>query len=158
MDARAQARSRPAFAEDSAGAAAQFAAGSASVVDAKSARTVARRSDMVASRMEATGKWLTSENGSAYSIQLLVAQDERQLRTHLKTLVRHVEANDIYLYRSAGQGRELVSVLWGTFPDRRSAERQLKELPPSLRANRPYLRTVSGIRAEIEQLRGSMPK
>jgi MSHA biogenesis protein MshM len=157
MDARAQARSRPAFAQEAAGAAAQFAAGSASLTDAKSARAAASRSDMVASRMEATGKWLSAENGSAYSIQLLVAQDERQLRTHLKTLMRHVEANDIYLYRSTGQGRELVSVLWGTFADRRSAERQLKGLPASLRANRPYLRTVSGIRAEIEQLRASMP-
>jgi septal ring-binding cell division protein DamX len=50
-----------------------------------------------------------------------------------------------------------VSVLWGTFHDRKNAERQLKELPQSVRANRPYLRTVAGIRAEIEQLRGPMP-
>jgi MSHA biogenesis protein MshM len=152
MHAHAEARSRPAFTQNSA------AAASTALVEARSAPVPARRGDFVASRMDATGKWLTSENGSAYSIQLLVAEDERQLRTHLKTLAKHVEADDIYLYRSTGRGRELVSVLWGTFPDRRSAERRLKELPASLRANRPYLRTVTGIRAEIEQLRGSTPK
>jgi MSHA biogenesis protein MshM len=72
MDAHAQARSRPAFANDSAGAAAQFAAGSASLVEARSAQA-AQRGDIVASRMDATGKWLTSKNSSAYSIQLLTA-------------------------------------------------------------------------------------
>ena len=157
MDAHAQARSRPSSGQDSTLAAAHFAARAASETQAKSAVTVPKRGDLVASRMEATGKWLRSQNSSAYSIQLLVAEDEHQLRTHLKTLTRHVEANDIYLYRSAGHGRELVSVLWGTFADRRSAERQLKELPASLRANRPYLRTLAGVRSEIQQLRGPIP-
>ena len=157
MDAHAQARSRPSSGQDSTLAAAHLAARAASETQAKPAVTAPKRGDLVASRMEATGKWLRSQNGSAYSIQLLVAEDEHQLRTHLKTLTRHVEANDIYLYRSAGHGRELVSVLWGTFADRRSAERQLKELPASLRANRPYLRTLAGVRAEIQQLRGPIP-
>jgi type II secretory pathway predicted ATPase ExeA len=125
--------------------------------DEKWPSTDAAGNDVIASRMEATRKWLSAGDGSAWSIQLFVAEDERELRSHLKKLTKFIENNEVYLYRSVSHGRQFVSVLWGTFPDQSSAQRELRRLPASLRANKPYLRTVSGVRAEIEQARSWKP-
>jgi septal ring-binding cell division protein DamX len=109
--------------------------------------------DLITSRLEATQQWLGSVTGSAYSIQLLVAGDEQQLRKHLKALSKFIEMNDLYMYRSEAHGRPVMNVLWGSFRDRQAANVEIAELPNSLRANRPYVRAVSAIRAELGQQR-----
>jgi type II secretory pathway predicted ATPase ExeA len=106
-------------------------------------------SDLIAGRMEATQQWVSSSTSGPYSIQLFVADNDQQLRNHLKGLPKFIEMNDIYMYRSAAQGRPMVNVLWGSFSDRKAAHDELAVLPSSLRANRPYVRTLDGIRAEI---------
>jgi len=113
--------------------------------------------DPIASRLEATREWLASPTASLYSIQLLVAEDEQQLRKHLKTLPKFIEINDLYMYRSEAQGRRVVNVLWGSFRDRQAAHAEIAELPTSLRANRPYVRAVSAIRTELGQQRQDRP-
>jgi septal ring-binding cell division protein DamX len=42
-----------------------------------------------------------------------------------------------------------LSVLYGTFKTRSEVLRVLDSLPPELKANNPYYRTIQGIRAEI---------
>jgi len=49
----------------------------------------------------------------------------------------------------------LLTVLYGTFSDRRSAQDVLDKLPESLKANRPILRTVDGIRGELRKNQAS---
>ena len=120
-----------------------------------SSPTAAAPADFVANRMEATARWIESGVQNTYSIQLLVAADDQQLRNHLKALPKFIEANDIYMYRSTTQGRPMVNVLWGSFADRKAAQDELALLPASLRTNRPYVRTISGIRAEIDRQQGS---
>jgi septal ring-binding cell division protein DamX len=100
--------------------------------------------------MDATERWLKSGQSKPYSIQLLVASEE-QLRNHVKAVSKFVEVNDIYMYRSVAQGRPAVSVLWGTFDSRQAAAAQLAELPRPLRASRPYVRSIEGIRAEVDR-------
>ena len=107
--------------------------------------------EAIAARIEATRKWVNSDTGGAFSVQLLVADDVEQLRNHLKGLPKFIEINDIYMYRSAARGRPMYNLLWGSFADRRDAQEELAELPTSLRANRPYVRTLSGIRAEFDR-------
>jgi MSHA biogenesis protein MshM len=111
--------------------------------------------DLIGNRMHATARWLKSGKASGFSIQLFIAQDEHHLRKHLNMLTKIIESDQLYLYRSGGQHRELVTVLWGNFPDRQSAEQEMKKLPAWIRANRPYLRTRSGIRGQVEQLQKS---
>lgn len=107
--------------------------------------------DIIARRIEATTKLLKGTAADAYSIQLFVAGSEEQLRNHLKSLPKFIEINDIYMYRSVAQGRPRVNVLWGSYPSRDEALEWIDELPPSLRANRPYVRTVEAIRAEMNR-------
>jgi septal ring-binding cell division protein DamX len=107
--------------------------------------------DLIASRIEATNHWLKSDQGKPYSIQLLTVQNEEQLRNNLKALSKFIEVNDIYMYRSVALGRPAVSVLWGTFNSRQAAADELAELPRPLRVNRPYVRSIEGIRAEVDR-------
>ena len=109
--------------------------------------------EAIEARMEATRKWINSDTGGAFSVQLLVADDVEQLRNHLKALPKFIEINDIYMYRSAARGRPIFNLLWGSYEDRRVAQEDLAELPTSLRSNRPYVRTLSGIRAEFDRQR-----
>ncbi len=115
-------------------------------------KRVQRHRDIVAKRMEATRRWINSDLRQAYSIQLLVASSDQQLRNHLNALPKFIEVNDIYMYRSVALGRPTVNVLWGSFRGRDAALDELDQLPRSLRANRPYVRTIEGIRAEVDRL------
>ena len=115
-------------------------------------RRSAADGDVIVQRMDATRKWVASPGARGYSIQLFVAEDEEQLKNCLKSLVKLIDVNDLYLYRSSGKRPQMVSVLWGNFADRKAAQRELAGLPPALRANRPYVRTVGGLRAELKRL------
>ena len=44
-----------------------------------------------------------------------------------------------------------MSVLWGNFSDRQSAQEQIEELPRPLRLNRPYVRSIDEVRAEVDR-------
>ena len=59
--------------------------------------------------------------------------------------------NKIFVYRTLANGRPLLTVLYGTFGDRRSAQVVLDKLPEDLKANRPFLRTVEGVRDELKR-------
>ena len=115
----------------------------------------ANRGDVIAARMEATAQWAQSQTADRHSIQLLVAPGEDQLRNHLKVLLKFIELNDIYMYRSVGRDSAKVNVLYGSFASRERALDELYELPASLQVNRPYVRPVSAVRAEIELQRRS---
>jgi type II secretory pathway predicted ATPase ExeA/septal ring-binding cell division protein DamX len=114
------------------------------------------RGDVIATRMEATAHWAQqSETRDRHSIQLLVAPGEDQLRKHLKVLLKFIELNDIYMYRSVGRDSAKVNVLYGSFASRERALDELYDLPAALQVNRPYVRPVSAVRAEIELQRRS---
>jgi type II secretory pathway predicted ATPase ExeA/septal ring-binding cell division protein DamX len=107
--------------------------------------------DIIANRVDAMNRLLKSDTAKPFSIQLLTTGNEEQLRNHLKAIAKFVEVNDIYMYRSVSQGRPAVSVLWGTFDDRQAAQDQIVDLPRPLRANKPYVRSMDDIRAEVDR-------
>ncbi|HKA39322.1 MAG TPA: AAA family ATPase [Burkholderiales bacterium] len=107
--------------------------------------------DLVETRMAATREWLASEAHSTYSIQLFGTNDPQLLKTHLNDLAKSVEMNKIFVYRTLARQKPSLTVLYGSFGDRRAAQEALDRLPESLKANQPILRTVNGIRAEIRQ-------
>jgi type II secretory pathway predicted ATPase ExeA len=111
--------------------------------------------DLVEARITATRKWLANEPRSTYSIQLFGTHDAELLRTHLKDLAKSIEMNKIFVYRTLAKQKPSLTVLYGSFGDRRAAQEALDQLPESLKANQPILRTVNGIRAEIRQHRAS---
>jgi MSHA biogenesis protein MshM len=109
---------------------------------------------LLETRLIATNAWLVSAPDSAYSIQLLSAGDEEDLRNQLNNLIKSIEINDIFVYRSVSNRQPALTVLYGNFGNATLAADALAKLPALLKANRPLVRTVQNIRAEIRQYRG----
>ena len=115
--------------------------------------TMAPASDVLEQRLHATDRWLDQENGAYYSIQLLGADDPELLREYFKTIAKYVEIEKVYVYRTTANRHPSLTVLYGTFPSRRDVSRTLENLPEELKLNRPYYRTIDGVRAEIARQR-----
>ena len=107
--------------------------------------------DLVQERIAATREWLAGEEQTTYSIQLFGANDPEQLKMHLNDLAKFIEMNKVFVYRTVAKQKPSLTVLYGSFGDRRAAQQALDRLPESLKANQPILRTVNGIRTEIRQ-------
>jgi len=105
--------------------------------------------NLLEQRLLATGRWLAEERGGIYSIQLLGSNDPQMLRTYLETLSNYIEIDKIFVYRTTANREPIMTVLYGAFTGRAEAIKSLDALPTELKANRPYIRTVQGIRSEL---------
>ena len=105
--------------------------------------------NLLEQRLLATGRWLAEERGGIYSIQLLGSNDPQMLRTYLETLSNYIEIDKIFVYRTTANREPIMTVLYGAFAGRAEAIKSLDALPAELKANRPYIRTVQGIRSEL---------
>lgn len=140
-----QARSTTAIAPALAGTGAVTVEGAPTVVEG----------DLLDQRLAVTTAWLAREAEGTYSVQLLGSEDELVLRQYLKHIAKFIEINDIFVYRTLAKEKPSLTVLYGSFSDRRSAYAALAKLPDFVRAYRPLLRTVRGIRTELAQIKGS---
>ena len=123
------------------------AAGSAGGPDLLAA--AASGADLLEQRLLATQRWLTDEQGGIFSIQLLGSNDPQMLKKYLQTLSNYIEIDKIFVYRTVANQEPSMTVLYGAFPARIDAIQSLDALPADLKSNRPYIRTVQGIRSEL---------
>jgi type II secretory pathway predicted ATPase ExeA len=107
---------------------------------------------IVDARLDATKLWLSQQNPSTVSIQIMVGENSEQMRHQLQNLTSLVEIDNLYVFRTDVGGKPYISVLYGSYPDRAAASQALAELPKQLRTYHPQLRTVGGITEEIKQL------
>jgi type II secretory pathway predicted ATPase ExeA/septal ring-binding cell division protein DamX len=106
-------------------------------------------------RLAATKDWLAQGDKNAFSIQVMGVDNPSQLKHHLNVLRKYVEINEIFVYRTIAKQKPSLTVLYGSFDDRRAALEALAKLPAALKAYKPVLRTKQGIRAEIAQHQSS---
>ena len=102
-------------------------------------------------RLAATNEWLGNQPPSNLSIQVMGSNDTGKLKAYLKQISDIIEIQNVYVYRTMAKGKPSYTVLYGTYNNRTDATKAIASLPPVLAAFRPYLRTIQGIRAEIEQ-------
>jgi septal ring-binding cell division protein DamX len=121
----------------------------ATVSDGKT--TGGNDADLLEARLAATRQWLSTEPHTSLSIQLMGTNDPEQLKDLLNSMGKVVEINKVFVYRTVARKQPSLTVLYGSFSNPRDAREALDKLPASLRASRPILRTVQGIRAEIKQ-------
>jgi type II secretory pathway predicted ATPase ExeA/septal ring-binding cell division protein DamX len=105
--------------------------------------------DLLEQRLLATERWLAEADAGVFSIQLLGSTDQQMLKRYLNNLTNYIERDRIFVYRTVANQAPSMTVLYGEFVARADALRSLDGLPPELRANRPYIRTVQGIRSEL---------
>ncbi len=104
-------------------------------------------------RLVATREWLAAAPQTTHTIQLMGTNSEEQLKTQLKALSKQLEPAKIFVYRTVAQGKPSMTIVYGAYADKTTAVQALGKLPAAITANRPVLRTVSGIRAEMKQHR-----
>ncbi len=109
--------------------------------------------DVLEQRLLATDQWLGGQNGNSFSIQLLGSDDPELLREYFKTIAKYLEIEKVYVYRTTANRHPSLTVLYGTFATREEVTRTLQNLPDELKFNRPYYRTIQGIRYEIARQR-----
>jgi MSHA biogenesis protein MshM len=115
----------------------------------KLSATLSHESDLLEQRLLATERWLEEEQAGTYSIQLLGSNDPALLRKYFETLSKYIEIEKVFVYRTLANQQPTMTVLYGAFSRRGDAVSSLEALPEELKANRPYIRTVQGIRSEI---------
>lgn len=109
--------------------------------------------DVLEQRLRATDQWLAEQNGAVYSIQLLGTNNPELLRDYFKTIAKYLEIEKVYVYRTMANQRPSLTLLYGNFADRAEVNRVLQSLPEELKTNRPYYRTIQGVRLEIARHR-----
>ncbi len=109
--------------------------------------------DVLEQRLRSTEQWLAAQNGTVYSIQLLGTNDPELLRVYFKTISKYLEIEKVYVYRTVANQRPSLTVLYGNFANRAEVSRVLQSLPEELKTNRPYYRTIQGVRSEIARHR-----
>jgi septal ring-binding cell division protein DamX len=123
------------------------------MIDSTSERRTpgAGEGDLMGGRLAATQRWLAKQTPTTYSIQLLGAADDQLLKRRLSILSKSIEMNKVFVYRTTAKGKPFLTVLYGSYGDREAAQGAMADLPAELKAYRPLLRTVQGIRREIEE-------
>jgi hypothetical protein len=111
--------------------------------------------NLLQERLFATQEWLRQSTDITASIQIMtlsLAKDpEKSLLRFLHRLVaRSINLNQVYIYRLKKETSHVFVVLFGSFVNRSEARSQLNSLPSGLKANSPVVRTVLGIKKEIE--------
>jgi MSHA biogenesis protein MshM len=122
-------------------------------VPAIAAEPARNGADLLESRLAATRAWLDQEAQSKFSIQLMGTHDPEQLKDLLNSIGKVVEITKIFVYRTTANRRPSLTVLYGSYATPREAREALDKLPASLKANRPILRTVQGVRGEIAAIK-----
>jgi MSHA biogenesis protein MshM len=125
------------------------APGTVQVAHTTPVSTIDPATDLLEQRLLATSAWLETQTGGNLSIQLLGSNDAELLREYFKTIAKYLEIEKVYVYRTVANKRPSFTVLYGTFASQNEVNRVLESLPPEMRVNRPYTRTIQGIRAEI---------
>lgn len=75
---------------------------------------------------------------------------ETALKAALEKFGRQLEVDNIYLYRMQQNGQVYTVILYGAFSQRAEALAALNGLPEEIRAGQPYLRTLAGVKKDIE--------
>lgn len=111
-------------------------------------------------RLEVTRKLLLTAKPETIALQIQSvptgqlsggqSQDEL-LKTELEKLGQQLEMDNIYLYRMHQDGGVYTVILYGAYEQRADAMRAMRDLPEQIKNNRPYLRTLAGVKKDIEQ-------
>ena len=121
---------------------------------------------LVNQRLQATESLLSSTSPETISLQIqtvpaVAAEGEQRqdamLKTALENLRRQLEMDNIYLYRMQQNNSVYTVILYGAFAQRTDALNALNGLPVEIKNNQPYLRTLAGVKKDIEQSQKNKP-
>lgn len=124
--------------------------------DSDKAKSTPEQLSLIKRHLDLTEQLLLSGKSDTVTLQIKSLPSgqqskDKQLEVELEKLSQQLEADNLYVYRINQNGEIYTVILYGTYERRADALQALKELPASIRDNHPYLRTVAGIKRDIEQ-------
>jgi len=102
---------------------------------------------------QGTQEWLAQAPGKNHSIQLLTvkAEELRRLEDFLLKASRLVGPEELHVYSVKIDGQQHYRAAYGQFSGASEAQAAIKELPPLLRAQNPYPRSIERMRSQNRQ-------
>jgi septal ring-binding cell division protein DamX len=110
------------------------------------------RNLLLRDRLAATRAWLQGEQGSAYTVELFVADNSDPARSE-RFLLRArelVPLEDVYVVPVASGARYRLLVAYGSFADKEAAAEAAQRLPPKYqKAFQLSVRSLAEVRGQI---------
>ena len=116
---------------------------------------ITKSENILSQRLQETNSWMLKALDENFTIQLILLDSslENDALRFLEKARQHLNLQDIYIYKVSIRGRMFYSVLYSEYIERNQAINQLQQLPPQLKKSGPYLRTIRGIKADIQKTR-----
>ena len=94
-------------------------------------------------------EWLLSQEGTAYTIQIIGVSSEDSLFDFVKRNGM-LKQNKMAYYESTFRGKPWFQLLYGIYPDKRTARLAANKLPENIRQAGPWIRKISTVQKTIE--------
>lgn len=96
-------------------------------------------------RVPVGDKWLSAQSPDAYTLQLFSTNKRSSAENFIK---RHGISGNGGYSESLRNGQDWYSIVYGSYPDKNSAQQALKSLPTALKKNRPWIRKFADIQTK----------
>ena len=93
--------------------------------------------------------WLLEQNPNYFTLQLVAGYQKSTVNNFLK--LHKLPNKQLAYYHSLNKGKDWNSLVYGVYPDYRSAMLALDDLPSAVRKARPWIRQLKSIQAEIKE-------
>lgn len=107
--------------------------------------------DTIDSAMARTEQRLKGAPAGGYTLQLTSLTAGTDADQYLKVMARNIDVSKLYAHNRAYGGKQYVAIYFGHYETRREAMSALTQLPKTVTADRPIIRTWAGIRQETTQ-------
>ena len=93
--------------------------------------------------------WLLEQDPNFFTLQLVAGYQKSTVNNFIKL---HKLANDnLAYYHSLNKGKDWNSLVYGIYPDYRSALLAINDLPEGVRQARPWIRQLKSVQEEIKE-------
>ena len=104
-------------------------------------------------KLQSTTQWINQSATSLFTLQLMLIDDwaTDDLINSVAQMSMNLDLEKIHIYQTSIRGRKVYSVLYSEYAQREDATEQLRQLPDWLRRSSPYLRTLKGIKSDLDR-------
>ncbi|MDH5324088.1 MAG: AAA family ATPase [Gammaproteobacteria bacterium] len=96
-------------------------------------------------------QWLMQQNPDAFTLQLLAGYEKRTIDKFLNQ--NDLPSTKLAYYQSTNRGKHWHSLVFGLYPDYRSATHAVAQLPEPLQHAKPWIRQLKNIQKDIRLAR-----
>jgi TPR repeat protein len=89
-----------------------------------------------------TGSWLSRQDASAFTIQLLASKDQANIERFLQSIPGAIKT---HRYQYSVKGETWTGIATGIYPSIKEANLAIKTLPAALKKNKPWVRSIGAL-------------